>query len=244
MDIETVAEVIDRHRWTDDITISGPGGSPSYSSEQFGSTAHKTGNFLSHFGVHPDATVGIHPGPGMAPILSVFGAGLLGATVEFVRHPEDHMAVFIAPGDVWTATNPSIPPGVTGIAYRGSGTESRIRAFGRGVWSENPYCPTDPAVQSETSLFHSPDGSITHGSLIAAARDLGVNQPLATTDHVRVHGHVGTPESFLLGVLFPLLQPASIAFDAHLPDGDVTIRIVRSDGETRLDAADISLDIR
>jgi hypothetical protein len=219
--METIGELVARDRRTREPALRAQTGvTLRYDYYQLCTTAHKTGNFFSHRGVREGSLVGIESEKSGAPILSLFGAALLGARVRFDPPREIDARLLVAPGN--RMDDYDLPKGASRVAYDET-ADPAVESFGESVWSENPWCPTPPDVGSETPLLETEHESYTHGELLAAAQQVVNRWEIESGDEIAIRTPLARPETVVAGVLAPLLAEAVIVFPGPDSRGDIAV---------------------
>lgn len=178
-------------------------GDRDYGRETFRTRARKTGNFLSHHGVHAGATVAVADEPAPQPLLALFGAALLGAAVRFGPPRESDQAAVFASG---SPTLADLSEGVKPVGYGDPPERPGVAHFGRDVWSENPGFPPGSVAPEEAALA---DGT-THGALRAAADRASDDLALAPGVAVAPRSPLSEPGTLAAGVVAPLAAGATV----------------------------------
>lgn len=239
--METIGELVARDRRSREPALRARTGvNLRYDYYQLCTTAHKTGNFLSHRGVHAGETVAIVESASGAPILSLFGAALLGARVRFDPPREIDARVLVAPAE--SIEEYDLPPSATRVAYDGESDDPAVEAFGESVWSENPFCPTPPEVGSETPFLTAEGRDYAHGELLAAAERVVEEVGIDAGDEVAIRASFSNPGTVVTGVLAPLSVGATVV----LPGAEAETRVAVSEGAAPepvvVDPADVPLN--
>ncbi|MEM4780032.1 MAG: hypothetical protein QXG03_00480 [Halalkalicoccus sp.] len=208
--MDTVGQIVARDRRTREPALRARTGvNLRYDYYQLCTTAHKTGNFFSHRGVREGALVAIESEPSGAPVLSLFGAALLGARVRFDPPREIDARLLVAPGE--GVARYDLPAGASRLAYTGEpGPDAE--AFGESVWSENPACPTPPEIGPGTLLLETESEAYTHGELLAAAERVVDRFGIEAGTQVAIRAPLARPGTVVAGVLAPLLAGGAIVF--------------------------------
>ena len=188
-----------------------------YDYRRFCTTAWKVGNFLTHLGVGGGRTVAVADDPTPEPVLALYGAGLLGASVAFVDLEEgaggegdDPPRALLAPVDRIGAGGGST---TKRVAYGGPPDDPAVAHFERDVWSENPTEPPDP-VAADAALLR--DGAtLAHAGVLAAARGVVDRWALGPGGSVAVRAPLTAPGTVVAGLVAPVLAGAAVL----LPDG-------------------------
>ncbi|WP_122090730.1 acyl-CoA synthetase family protein [Halalkalicoccus subterraneus] len=219
--MDTIGEIVARDRRTREPALRAQTGvNLRYDYYQFCTTAHKTGNFFSHRGVRVDSLVAIESEPSGAPLLSLFGAALLGARVRFDLSSELDARLLVAPGEKMEKYD--LPAGASRIAYTGDAS-GRIEAFGESVWSENPACPTPSEISPETPLLETESETYTHGELLASAEAVVDRFGIEPGTEVAIRAPLADPGTVIAGVFAPLLAGGVIVFPGPDDIGDIAV---------------------
>jgi len=182
-----------------------------YNRRELRQTAFKTGNFLSHRGVHKGATVAVADDNAPEAVLAFLGATLLGGRVRFAATGEVDARAYVAP--THTLSDVSLPAGGQYVGYGDRPKDPNHAHFERDVWSENPAFP--PATfDGDTPALVTESDAYTHAHLLAAARTVEYD----ADDVVAVRAPLAEPGTVVSGVVAPLLAGAAIL----LPSDDAT----------------------
>lgn len=222
--MDTIGELVARDRRTREPALRARTGvNLRYDYYQFCTTAHKTGNFFSHRGVREGETVAVVASESGAPILSLFGAALLGARVRFdpPRDREVDARALVAPAE--EVERYELPTGAARLAYDGEIDDPAVESFGESVWSENPFCPMAPGIGPETPFLATDDGEYTHGELLAATERVVAESGLDAGDEVAIRAPLSRPGTVVAGVLAPLSVGGTISFPGADGEGDVAV---------------------
>lgn len=209
--METIGEVVARDRRSRDPALRAPTGvNTRYDYYQFITTAQKTGNFFRHFGVGSGTTVAVVSEESGAPLLSLFGASLLGARVRFDPPTAVEDRLLVAPAD----RIDEYEVGRSGhrIAYGDGESPTGVQGFGEGVWSENPACPIPPDLGRDDPALVSADGEYAHGELVDAADTIRREYGLEPGIEVAIRTPLSAPGTVVAGVLAPLAAGATVVF--------------------------------
>lgn len=222
----TVGDLVARERRSNQTAFESP--TTTYDYRQFCTLAHKTGNYMSYFGARIESEISVFTGNSMsaAPVLTLFGGSLLGATVAF--NPAEYRAprVVVAPAErIETGLVPETP-GMSIIAFDGDVDEPSVHSFGRGTWSENPACPQDPRISSETKLIRDGESTYTHGEIVRVAKSLAADYEISTSDRVVLRTPISSVASIICGIVMPIMVGAAIVYadpDLECAAGSVAI---------------------
>lgn len=240
--MDTIGELVARERRSREPALRARTGTNTrYDYYQLCTTSHKTGNFLSHRGVRAGETVAIVASEGGAPILSLFGAALLGARVRFDPPRTLDARVLVVPADV--VGEYDLPTGAACVVYDGESADPAVESFGESVWSENPFCPTPPEVGPGTSLLLTDADEYTHGELLAAAERVVGEWGLDAGSEVAIRAPLARPGTVVGGVLAPLSVGGTIVFPGADDEADVAVATSDVDAPepVAIDPADVPL---
>ncbi|ADJ15887.1 acyl-CoA synthetase family protein [Halalkalicoccus jeotgali] len=219
--MDTVGEIVARERRTREPALRAQTGvNLRYDYYQFCTTAHKAGNFFSHRGVRAGSLVGVVREESGAPLLSLFGAALLGARVCFDPPHDLGARLLVAPGEEIETYD--LPSGASRLAYAGEARPG-VEAFGESVWSENPACPVPPEIGPDTALLEVEDETHTHGELLAAARRVVDRFGIEPGTEVAIRAPLSRPGVVVAGVLAPLLAGGVVLFPGPDETGDLAV---------------------
>ncbi|WP_255150593.1 hypothetical protein [Halorarius halobius] len=186
---------------------------------RFATTAWKAGNFLRNEGVR--GGMGVTVAPDLAPpaILSLWGAGLLGAIVSFDGVDEGTTAL-VAPADALDGYGAG--PGTRQVAYGEQHPDPAVAYFERDVWSENPTAPPDRVAPDE-SLLRVDDRTHRHGDVLDAAREVVDRYGLGGDSEVVVRAPLADPGVVAGGLVAPLLAGGTVVVPDDESRGDVAV---------------------
>ena len=219
--MNVVGDLVARGRRSDSLAIQTERRAGSASYNAFCTTAWKAGNLLTHYGVRPGATVAIDWGDGVSlhPLTAFFGSALLGATAQFDPADTVDASALVAPADRLHAYDPA--PGTKVLGYGDVPDDPEVAGFERDVWSENPTEPPETVSATATALS-ADDRQFTHEHLLTATERVATDAGLDRDDSVIVRTSVTNPETFVAGVLAPLVVGATILVDQSAT-GDVAV---------------------
>lgn len=238
--MDTIDELVARDRRSREPALRARTGvNTRYDYYQLCTTAHKTGNFLSHRGVRAGERVAVVASESGAPILSLFGAALLGACVRFDPPREVDARVLVAPADVIEAYD--LPPSATRVAYDGESDDPAVEAFGESVWSENPFCPTPPEIGPEAAFLATDEDEYKQGELLAATESVVERWELDSGDEVAIRAPLSRPGTIVAGVLAPVSVGATIVFPGAEAEADVAVAEDDAPEPVMVDPADVPL---
>lgn len=211
-----LGDCVARDRRSDRPALRHPGSGRAYDWRRFCTTAWKVGNYLRNEGVREGSVVGIAADRVPEPVLTLVGASMLGATVQF-DPPETGQQ-----GDLKALVVPTArvedydhPPGTRYVAYGDEPTDPSYAYFEREVWSENPTAPPD-VVRPGTALLAVDGRTVTHGAVLDAARVVVDGWDLDAETTVAVRGPLTHPGVVAAGIAAPLL----VAGEILLPDAE------------------------
>lgn len=238
--METIGGLVARDRRSREPALRAQTGvNLRYDYYQLCTTAHKTGNFLSHRGVRAGETVAVVASASGAPILSLFGAALLGARVRFDPPREIDARVLVAPAE--SIENYDLPPSATRVAYDGESADPAVESFGESVWSENPFCPTPPEVGPETPFLATEGRDYAHGELLAAAERVVEEREIGAEDGVVIRAPLTRPGTVVAGVLAPLSVGATVVFPGAEAETRVAVSESGAPEPVVIDPADVPI---
>lgn len=231
--MQVLGEAVARDRRSDAPALRHAPSGRASDYRRFCTTAWKVGNFLRNEGVRRGATVLVADDPEPEPVVTLYGAALLGATVSFVggetadpvaaRDIDAQPRALVAPTDRLGAFD--VGPRTRPIAYGSEPASPGVAYFERDVWSENPTMPPD-AVAAEDSLLRTRGGTSTHGDVMGAAHEVVERYGLGTDDSVAVRGSFAEPGVVVAGLIAPVVAGATVLF----PDGETGDAGVGIDG--------------
>lgn len=211
--MDVVADLVARDRRSDALAVRTDSRAGSYSYEKLCTTAWKTGNLLSHYGVRGGATVAIDTGEALTPppLTAFLGAGLLGATIRFDPPESVDAQAFVAPAERLARYDPA--PGTQVLAYGDDPDDPTAAHFEREVWSENPVMPPDD-VGSDADLLVADGNCYSHERLLDAAGRVAGDRGLDAEDLVAVRAPLANPSAVAAGILAPLTVGGAILVDS------------------------------
>lgn len=191
---------------------------------RFCTTAWKVGNFLRNEGVRSGMDVVVAADPAPESILSFYGAGLLGATVDF--DPDgvhERTKALVAPAD--RLVDYGAGPRTRQIAYGGEHPDPAVAYFERDVWSENPTEPPD-SVASDEPILRADGRTYSHGAVLGAAREVVDACGIDAGTAVVVRGPLTHPGTVAAGVVAPLVAGGVVV----VPDDETVGEVAVGDG--------------
>lgn len=217
--METVAALLARERRSEAPACRVGASSHVYDYRRFCTTAWKVGNFLRGRGVRAGVTVGVTADPNPKALLSVLGAGLLGASVRLDPPQGFDGRAVVAPLD--GIDEYDLPAGAQRIAYGDDPDDPRIDHWETGVWSENPTMPPEAPGPDATFLT---DGETTasQGAALRGARDVATRGGMASGTTACVRSRPESPRA-VTGALAPLAVGGELLFPGDDAIGDVAV---------------------
>ncbi|MFQ3319014.1 MAG: hypothetical protein ACI8UR_001054 [Natronomonas sp.] len=227
--MDVLGDAIDRETRSNATALRAPAVGRTYDYRRFCTSAWKVGNFLRHLGVRGGAGVAIADDPVPEPVLTFYGAALLGGIVRF--GPPDDVdgvrALVIPESDFGGyATGPSVKR----VAYGGAPDDPSASYFERDVWSENPTEPPD-VIATDDPLLRTRDGTYSHGAVVGAAETVVEEHGIAPGDEVVVNGSFTEAGVVAAGLVAPIVAGATVVLDAGSV-GDIVVGGPESDVKT------------
>lgn len=219
--MDVLGEAIARDRRSDAPALRAPTVGRRYDYRRFCTSAWKSGNFLRHLGVRNGAGVAIAADPLPEPVVTFYGAALLGGVVRFGHDPdvsEEVRALVVATADL---DGYEVGPATKRVAYGEAPTDPAVSYFERDVWSENPTEPPD-SISSKDPLLWTPERTYTHGELLAAAETAGEALSLEPGLEVGIEGSFSDPSVVAAGLIAPIVAGAVVVLDA---DGECDVTV-------------------
>ncbi|MWG35635.1 hypothetical protein [Halomarina oriensis] len=224
--MDVLGDLVARPRRSDDRALVVPSLGRTYDYRRFCTTAWKVGNFLRHLGVRSGRGVALVGVDAPEPVLSFYGAALLGAPVTFdppTDEPVDARAL-VVPFD--RVEEYEAPPGTQRVAFGDAPDDPTVAYFERDVWSENPTEPPDRVAPRDV-LLRTDDGAYSHATVLDAAGRVVDEWGLTASDTVAVRAPFSRPGTVAAGLVAPLLAGGSIL----LPDDETVGDRAVSDGD-------------
>jgi hypothetical protein len=225
--MDVLGDAIGRDRRSSATALRAPTVGRSYDYRRFCTSAWKVGNFLRHHGVRGGASVGIADDPLPEPVLTFYGAALLGAVVRFDSSGGSPKALVVPEPEVETH-DPE--PGTKIIAYGSRSEDPSVAYFERDVWSENPTQPPD-RVTTDDPLVATAERTYTHEEILTAAEDVIDEAGLESGGEVAVHGAFTDPGIVAAGLVAPILAGGTIVLGTE-STGDLVVGGENSDVRT------------
>lgn len=210
--MQVLGDAVARDRRSDAPALRGGTSGRTYDYRRFCTTAWKVGNLLRNEGVRGGMTVAVADDPSPEAVLTLYGAGLLGATVTFdPADREDAPRALVVPADRLDAYEPD--PRTRVVVYGGEPPTPDVAQFERDVWSENPTRPPD-AVDPARPLLRRGETTYSHEAVLAAARTAADSVDLGPDDEVAVRGPFGEPGVVAAGLVAPVVAGATVLLPA------------------------------
>jgi hypothetical protein len=216
--MDVLGDAIGRDRRSSATALRAPAVGRSYDYRRFCTSAWKVGNFLRHHGVRGGASVGIADDPLPEPVLTFYGAALLGAVARFEPTEGSPKALVIPESEVSAHES---EPETKVIAYGDRSEDPSVAYFERDVWSENPTQPPD-RVEPSDPLVATAERTYTHEEVLTAAEDVIDGTGLESGDEVAVHGTFADPGVVAAGLVAPILADGAIVLGAD-STGDLVV---------------------
>lgn len=220
--MDVLGDAIARGTRTSATALRAPAVGRTYDYRRFCTSAWKTGNFLRHLGVRRGDGVAVADDPLPEPVLSLYGAALLGGVASF-GPPEDGLregvrALVVPAAGVGAY---AVGPSTKRIVYGDPPDDPSVSYFERDVWSENPTEPPD-RIAPEDPLLATPEGVYSHRAVLSAAAaavdEFGIDADTA----VAVRGSFADPGVVAAGLVAPVVAGGTVAVGPGA-DGDVVV---------------------
>ncbi len=219
--METLAAVLARCRDREGTVLDAPERRTPYSYQEFAVNAWKAGNLLRHYGARRESHVALVVGPkapdsgdpvgrlggAVDPLVALFGAATVGATVDLTPTSPVTARALVAP-DAWLGRY-DVDPGCSLLAYGGPPDRADVAHFERERWSENPTEPPD-TVDPDDPVLGVDGREYTHATLLDAATSLVEEYGLGPGDVVAVDAPLTSAGAVTAGVLAPTVAGGTI----------------------------------
>jgi len=217
--MDTFAALVARDRRSDAPACRVGTGSHVYDYRRFCTTAWKVGNFLTHRGVRGGATVGVVADPNPKALLTILGAGLLGARSWLSPPREFEGRAIVAPGAA--VREYDLPVGGQPIAFGETPDDHDVTDWETEVWSENPTMPPERPPAETVAVT---DGGVecTQSELLTAAANVVAAGRITDADTVVLRASLADPRG-VAAALAPLAAGAELVFPGDEVVGDVGI---------------------
>jgi hypothetical protein len=212
-----LGDCVARARRSDRPALRHPASGRAYDWRRCCTTSWKVGNYLRNEGVREGAVVGVAADRVPESVLTLLGASMLGATVQFdppATGEQGALKALVVP--TARVDDYDYPPGTRYVAYGDEPADPSYAYFEREVWSENPTAPPD-IVRPETALLAVEERTVSHSAVMDAAREAVEALGLDADDTVAVRGPLTHPGVVAAGIAAPLLAGGEIL----LPDDEI-----------------------
>lgn len=217
--MDVLGDAIGRDRRSSATALRAPAVGRNYDYRRFCTNSWKVGNFLRHHGVRGGAGVGIADDPLPEPVLTLYGAALLGAVVRFAPAEDASPRALVVPESEVDRHDPE--PGTKIIAYGNRHENPSVAYFERDIWSENPTQPPDPVGPADPFIV-TDERTYTHKEIIAAAERVIDDVELGSDAKVAVHGSFSNPGVVAAGLVAPIVAGGAIVLGPE-PTGDLVV---------------------
>ena len=219
--MDVLGDVVARDRRSDAPALRVPSVGRCYDYRRLCTSAWKVGNFLRHLGVRGGAGVAVADDPLPEPVVTFYGAALLGGVVGF--DPDSPVAAdvraLVVPEAKLAAYDAR--PSTKRVVYGDAPDDPSVSYFERDVWSENPTEPPD-LVASDDPLLRTPTTTYTHAQVLEASRQAIARLQIDRGDVVAVAGSLTDPDVVAAGLVAPLLANGTIELGPDA-DGDLVV---------------------
>jgi hypothetical protein len=157
--------------------------------------------------------------PTFPTVTTLYGVGLLGATVDFGSVHERTKAL-VAPAS--RLDDYGAGPRTRQVAYGEEHPNPAVAYFERDVWSENPTEPPD-YVAADDALLRVDGRTYTHHELLTAARQVVDDYGLDATSEVVVRGPLSHPGVVAAGLVAPLVAGGVVVVPDEYTTGDLGV---------------------
>jgi len=205
----------------------------TYDYDRLRTDAHKTGNLLSHQGVRGGRRVGVADDPVPEVVLSVLGGALTGAVVRFDPPRAFEGRAVVVP--VERVADHELPPGGRRIAYGGAPADPAVVHFEEEMWSENPTFPP-PTVAPGDPLLDTAETTLSHGTVVEAARALAADHGLGVDSTVAVRTSLVDPGT-VVAVVATLSAGATVLLGDSASDATHVLTTGEAPAATAIDPA-------
>lgn len=217
--MDVLGDVVARERRSDIVALRDDANDRSYTYHDFCTTSYKAGNFLRYLGVDTGDRVEIAPDPVPEPLLTFFGAALLGAVTSFEPTGGDAGAVVVGHE---RETEFDLPAGSKLAVYGGPPAHVSTEHWEKQVWSENPAFPPTP-VDAASPVVVSESGTYSHREVLAAADHVVDDYGLDADSDVVVRESLTDPRVVTAGVVAPLVAGGTVVFPGDETGGDLAV---------------------
>jgi len=216
----TLTDLLSRERRSPDPALVHAPTGRRYDYRRALTSAWKVALFLRNEGVRGGMRVAVADDDAPEAVLSVLGAGLLGATVSFAPDCLDGLKALVAPtvrlGEF------DADPGTRLVGYGSEPADPSVAYFERDVWSENPTLPPDRPAPDDP-LLAADGATYGHAYLLRAATGVADIHEFTTGTEVVVRARLAHPGVLVAGVLAPLVAGAVSVVPDRETVGDVAV---------------------
>lgn len=219
--MDVLGDVVARDRRSGMPALRAPPVERCYDYRRFCTSAWKVAHFLRHLGVRGGAGVAVADARLPEPVLTFYGAALLGGVVRFSPPADvgDDVRALVVPGGKLDAYDTGLS--TKRVAYGAEPDDPSVSYFERDVWSENPTEPPDRVAATDPLLW-TPTSTYTHSEVLAAAESAVERLSLDPGVGVAVEGSLADPDVVAAGLVAPALAEAVIVVDSE-DRGDVVV---------------------
>jgi len=215
--MNVIGDLVARERRREDLALRTDSRAGSYSYAKCCTNAWKAGNLLRHYGVRGDATVAVDSGDADSdltppPILALFGAALLGATVRFDPPETPEARVLVAPTE--RLDRYGAAPGTQVLGYGAVPDDPEVVHFEEQLWSENPTEPPDVVASDAVALaVAGSERGFTHERLLDSAETVVSEYDIDPESEVVIRAPLSDPGTVVAGVLAPIRAGGTVVLD-------------------------------
>lgn len=222
--MDTLSDVVDRERRSDQPALRVDPIDRELSYHDVITTAHKAANFLHYLGTRADHRVVVAPEQRPQPVLSFFGAALIGAVTDVTPPAEANEPgrVVVVSDDGYDDLDLERPDYTTVVVYGDDPEESGVHHWETDVWSENPESPA-AAIDPDTPALAALGRDHDHGALLSGAQRVVDATNLQEDDTVAVRGPLSDSRTITAGIIAPLMAGATIVFPDEETEADIAI---------------------
>ena len=235
--MDVLGDLVARDRRSDRPALRVDPADRELSYREFVTTAYKAGNFLRYLGTREGDRVAVAADRQPEPVLTFFGAALLGAATRFGPTGDGNgegdgdsngegngdgpsARAIAVPADRRDGVD--LPAGSTLVVYGGEPAEPSVEHWEGGVWSENPAFPP-VTVDPDAPALAADEREYDHAALLAAADAAAEALDLAADVAVAVRAPLSDPRAVAAGVLAPLLSGGAVVFPDERTAADAAV---------------------
>jgi len=227
--MDALGDLIGRDRRSEATALRASAVDREYDYRRFCTSAWKVGNFLRHLGVRGGDGVAVADDPLPEPVLTLYGAALLGGVVRFdpPTAPDDGVRAVVVPEPA--LDDHDLDAGTKPVVYGDQHPDPSVAFFERDVWSENPSMPPDIVAPGDP-LLRSDGVTYSHGEVLEAAEAVVERAEIDVGDEVGVAAGApfADPGVVAAGLVAPIVAGGTVAVGSAArsdvvvgPDGDV-----------------------